>query len=710
MRLVGFLIVLIFSGSLFAEEIPQDWAFSSMKKPTIPKWDSSKPIQNPIDVFLLQKLQAKGLDFSPPASREVLLRRIMLDLTGLPPTPSEVDAFLNDSSDNAYDRLVEKLLVSPRYGERAALFWLDLVRFAESDGFKSDDKRPHAWRYRDYVIDSFNNDKPFDRFIQEQLAGDELFPNDFNAWIATGFLRHYPDEYNAVNLEQRRQEILNDITDTTGQVFLGLTLSCAKCHDHKYDPIRQRDYYRIQAFFVGWKPVELPLLSKSELEAYEAKVKAWEEKTVKVRAEMDKLEKPYREKTAAKQRSRFPEEYACLLDIPEEKRSPVQRQIAMMIEKQVYPSGSVASGMNKADKAKWDDLKQQLDSFGPKPKDPPIASAMTDVGVEVPTTQLLKRGNWRNPIRKMNPGFLSEITEDDPAIQIPNPSKTSGRRTVIAKWITDPENPLTARVFVNRIWQQHFGRGLVGSSSDFGAQGDRPSHPELLDWLAREFIQRKWSIKELHRMIVTSKAYQQTSIVDPEKAKEDPENLLLSRMNRRRLDGEAIRDSILSVTGKLNLKMSGVSIQPELPPEIKPVGWTITPDERERDRRSIYVYVKRNLRYPIFAAFDSPDRNETCSRRFETITAPQAMMLLNDRLVLSQSKTFASNLLKQTKNDLDAVIEQGFRSAIGRLPNSEERAVSKEFLDQQLKKGTREEAVTSFCHALFNLNEFIFID
>jgi hypothetical protein len=726
MRLLGLILLLVTVCPAIAGDLPDDWAFRPMGQPAVPLVTETRnprsEIRNSIDAFLLANLQEKGLTFSSPADKLTLLRRVSFDLIGLPPTSEEQEAFLKDSSPDAYEKVVDRLLASPRYGERMALGWLDLSRFAESDGFKADDKRPLAWRYRDYIIKSFNEDKPYDRFIKEQLAGDELYPDDPEALIATAFLRHYPDEYNAVNLEQRRQEILNDITDTTAQAFLGITLGCAKCHDHKFDPISQEDYYGIQAFFAGWKPIQAPLLSGAKREAYEKQLRAWEEKTAAVRTQLDELEAPYRQKFSQKRRGRFPEEYARLLDIPPEKRSPLEQQIATMVEKQVFDDDKgMLAGIKSPDKERREELLKQLTAAGPKPAEPPTTMAMTDVGPTVPATFVLKRGNWRFKGKEVAPGFLSAIEEKTVSVPVPS-GNTAGRRTALAEWLTRPGNPLTARVEVNRLWQQHFGRGIVATPGDFGTQGERPTHPELLDWLAREFVAATtgpahdraggaWSLKRMHRLIMTSAAYRQSAQFNQAAAKEDPENKLLWRMNRRRLDGEAIRDTVLADAGLVNFKMNGPSVQPELPAEIKPSGWSVTSDAAERNRRSIYVYVKRNLRYPLFTAFDAPDRNEACSRRYVTTTAPQALMLLNEKLILDEAKTFAKRVLKEAGDKPEAVIERAFRLALGRLPSDEEQSALRAFLEKQAPvSGSFEGAVTDLCHALMNVNEFVYVD
>ena len=681
-----------------AEPTPADWAFQKVGAPAHP---------NSIDAFLIAKLESKKLAYAPAADRATLLRRVTFDLTGLPPTPDELKAFRADTAPDASAKAVARLLKSPHYGERSALFWLDLVRFAETDGFKADDTRPNAWRYRDYVIESFNADKPFDRFIREQIAGGELYPNDPQSWIATGFLRHYPDEYNAVNLEQRRQEILNDITDTVGATFLGVTLGCCRCHDHKTDPILQNDYYRIQSFFAGYKPVDVPVNPKA-LKEFDEKLAVWKSKTEAIRVKMVAIEKPHREKAQAKERFRFQEEHSRLIDLPAAKLTPLEQQISAMVSKQVYSDKRFAPTILKAEeKTAWDALAKELAAFdADKPKPVALIHAMTDLGRDSPPTHLLKRGDWRKPDAVIEPAFLSKITTDVPKL-LPTDT-TTGRRTALANWIAHADNPLTARVMVNRIWQQHFGKGIVASSSDLGQTGDRPTHPELLDWLAAEFVKSGWSVKHIHNIIVQSKAYQQGSTGSAEATKLDPENQLLGHFPRRRLDGEALRDACLAVSGQLNLKAGGPSIFPDVPAELKGSGWKPSADASERNRRSIYVFVKRNLRYPLFALFDSPDRSESCSRRFVTTTAPQALALLNDPTILSFAQSLAQRVVKEVGPKPEAQVERLFLLTLCRQPTTEETAALAGFL--QRHKGTPTEALADLGHAVLNLNEFLYVD
>jgi hypothetical protein len=691
---LAFLIAVVGFASAPAADPPKDWAFRPVRA------NPDRKVGGGVDAFVTAKLKEHGLTPSPQADKPTLLRRVTFDLTGLPPAPAELAAFLKDDSPDAYERVVDRLLKSPHFGERAALFWLDVVRYAESDGFKADDPRPNAWRYRDYVIDSFNADKPYDRFVKEQLAGDELFPGDTAAVIATGFLRHYPDEYNAVNCEQRRQEILNDITDAVGAAFLGVTLGCARCHDHKTDPIPTDDYYRLQAAFVGFKPVSVPLDAKAQAE-YAAKLKAWEAKTADIRAKMADVERPHREKAMEKERMRFDPDYARLLDVPEEKLSPKETQIRAMVAAQVYSDKRFnPTQLKGADKEKYDALAKELAAFdADKPKPSATAMAMSEVGPTPPEQRLLKRGNWQKPGEKLEPGALSAFSHELP--QAKPTATTSGRRAALAEWVVNKDNPLTARVAVNRVWQQHFGRGLAAASADLGATGELPTHPELLDRLATELVGEKWSMKHIHRLVVTSATYKQSSQYSDTAAKIDPDNLLLWRQNRKRLDGEALRDAMLSVSGQLNPKLGGPSVFPDLPAELREVhkNWKASADPAERDRRSVYVAVRRNLRFPLFALFDSPERIEACSRRFVTTTAPQALALMNDSSTLEVAKALAGRA---------KTADAAFALALGRPPTTEEQAAVGGFLEAHA--GTPAEALTDLCHSLLNLSEFLYVD
>jgi hypothetical protein len=718
------------------------WAFQKIAHPKPPKVEQIDWVRNSIDAFVLAELETKGLRPAPPADKITLIRRATFDLIGLPPTLEEVDAFLADDSSKAFDKVVDRLLVSPRYGERWARHWLDLARYAESEGFKADEIRPNAWRYRDYVIRSLNNDKPYDRFIKEQIAGDELRPDDPDARVATAFNRHYPDESNARNLMQRRQEILNDITDTTTAVFMGLTVACARCHDHKYDPIRQSDYYRLQAFFANSGAADdIPLVGEQELQRHREQLARWEEKTRAIRAEMDAIAEPHRRDIIKDYVDKYPPEIQDALNKTPEERTPIQWQMVHKANQYLEPGSyqyiaadSAVEGHLKGDRrSRWQELKDELKTFASlKPADLPIGTGITDVAPAVPETHVLRRGVYDAPKEEVQPGFLQILDPKPAKVALPKGTRSSGRRIAFANILADPNNPLTARVMVNRIWQYHFGRGIVGTPSDFGVKGDRPSHPALLDWLATEFVRNGWSIKKMHRLIMISNTYRQSSRFDELVAKADPEDKLLWRFSRQRLEGEEVRDAALAVSGLLNLKMGGPSIFPELPPGMSPTysGWKVSKEATERNRRSIYVFVKRNTRYPLFESFDMPDTHESCPRRNVTTTPLQALNLLNSELTLKWAEGFAARVIRSAGRDLDKQIDAAYRIAFARRPDNAERDTVRKFFDRHreiisVRAAAGEElalppelpdnsdkveaaSLVDFCHMLINANEFVY--
>jgi hypothetical protein len=691
-------------------------------------------VANPIDAFLLARLEAEGLAPSPRADKLRLLRRVTFDLTGLPPTVAEQEAFRADTSADAYRKVVERLLASPRYGERWAQHWLDLVRYAETDGFKADDLRPSAHRYRDYAIQALNADLPYDRLVQQQLAGDELEPDNPDALVATGFLRLWPDEYNAANLEQRRQEILDDVTDVTGQVFLGLTFGCARCHDHKYDPILQTDYFRLQAFFAPMRPRDdLPAATPAQLRDYQRRLDAWQAASRDIRAEMDRLTADKRRQQRQNALGKFRTEIQQAVLAPDEKRTPYQRQIALIAEKQLHSAEqTAASRLSPEAKKRYRELEQQLSALpAPRPQPLPEAMAVTDVGWEVPPTHLLAGGDWRKPRKELQPGFPHFLDESAPDIRSIPDRQTTGRRSALARWLTRADNPLTARVLVNRLWQHHFGVGIVGTSSDFGVMGDAATHPELLDWLAVEFVESGWSLKHMHRLMVLSAVYCQDSRVNHHNPvhthalRRDRDNHLLWHARRRRLEGEAIRDAMLALSGELNLRPFGPSARPKLPDNISKYVWK--PDARPADqhRRSIYVLAQRNMRFPLFDAFDWPDMHNSCARRLTTTTAPQALLLLNGDFALECGQRLAVLLQESFGTDESRMIAQGYRLAWGRPPGDEEIQLGLRFLSTQTEAhrarnlsdggsmddtAARSGPLADFCHALLNTNEFLFID
>jgi hypothetical protein len=688
------------------------WAYSTPLKPAVPRLANTSANANPIDAFILAKLQAKQLSLSPRADKLTLLRRVTFDLTGLPPTPAEQEAFLADNSAGAYERVVDRLLASPRYGERWAQHWLDLVRYAETDGFKADEYRPNAYRYRDYVIAAFNDDLPYNRFIQQQLAGDELEPENPQALIATGFNRLLPDESNAANLEQRRQETLDDVTDVTGQVFLGLTVGCARCHDHKFDPTSQTDYYRLQAFFAAMQSRDdVPLASPGDAAESRRERAAWERANADILHEMASLAAAKRADGRKNALSKFRKEIQDAVLTAESKRSPYQEQIALMAEKQLQRGEEGAPNkLSQDQKKRYKELERQLASRPPRPKALPVAMAVTDMGRQAPPTYVLDGGAWNKPRSEVQPGFPEFLPAASVNTECASECETTGRRAALARWLTQRDHPLTARVRVNRLWQHHFGRGIVATPSDFGAQGDPPTHAELLDWLAVDFVEHGWSEKYLHRLMVTSQTYCQSSEVDrhdPAQVRAaaiDPENKLLWHARRRRLEGEAIRDAVLFLAGDLNTRMQGPSCRPELPPKISNYAWKPDQEPVERNRRSIYILAKRNMRYPLFDAFDLPDMHNSCARRSQTTTAPQALLMLNGEFIQEQARSWSQKLEQSSSGDVGSQIAFAYRCAWGRPATEEEIRLALTYL--------RQPGVTlgDFCHALLNTNEFLYVD
>jgi len=711
------------------------WAFQPVRRPAVPDVKATGWVRTPVDAFILAKLEAKQIQPSPAADRVTLLRRVSFDLIGLPPTPADIDAFVNDKSPNAWEKVVDRLLASSQYGERWARHWLDLARFAESEGFKSDETRPNAWRYRDYVIKSFNANKPYDRFVREQIAGDELWPKDPQARVATAFLRHYPDESNARNLMQRRQEILNDITDTTGATFMAMTYGCARCHTHKFDPILHTDYYRLQAFFANTAADDnIRMISDRETVEYKAKLAVWEEKTKDIRAEVAKLLEPVKQKQYKELFDKYPTEIQDAITKKPSERNPFEWQMYYKAKPYLeFDDESSAKLLKGEAKAQYASLKAQLDKFNDiYPGEMPTGIGMRDVSKEAPKTFVLKGGAYDSPADEVQPGVLS-ILDPNPA-QLPDVAgqPTTGRRTALANWLTDPKNPLTARVIVNRIWHYHFGEGIVATPSDFGVMGQRPTNPELLDWLAAEFVSSGWDVKHIHKLIVMSNTYQESSAQNEVSAKVDSRNRLLWKFPRQRLEGEVIRDSALAVAGLLNTKVGGPSVYPELPAGAAPPrgGWKTTTDPAEANRRSIYIFVRRNARFPMMEVFDMPDTHESCGRRNITNTAPQALTMLNDKVSYEWSQSFASRVLKSAGADDNGQVEQAYRLAFGRSPDGWEKDTGLTFFVQHGKllaeRKARNEAIpvpgdlpagvdpahaaalVDFCHMLLNSNEFVY--
>jgi hypothetical protein len=662
---------------------PEDrkwWAIQPVSRPVPPTVKEATWNATAIDRFLRARLDAEGLSPAPHATPAALIRRLTFDLTGLPPTPEEVATFEQAVSRNidprsaaepresAIEGLVDRLLASPQYGERMARIWLDLVRYAESDGYKADDYRPNAWRYRDWVIRSFNADRPYDRFVREQLAGDEIAPDDPDARLATAFLRLGIYEYNNRDVRGQWNTILDEPTEVVGDVFLGLGMGCARCHDHKFDPILQADYYRLRAFF---EPLmhrdDVPLATAEQRAAYQEKLAAWEKATASIREQIEAIEKPLAKKAEREAIDKFPEDIAPLMKKPEAERSPLERQLYLLAYRQIdYELDHIERRANAEQKEKLIALRKELTKFDNlKPAPLPLASTVTDIGPESPPT-LLKRKDTRTPIQ---PGFLTILDEKPATIEKPANLESTGRRTTLASWLTRPDNPLTARVIVNRIWQMHFGRGLVETSSDFGRLGGSPSHPELLDWLARDFVEHGWSLKRLHRQIVLSQAYRQ-SATHPDAAagvKKDPENRLLWRAGTRRLEAEQIRDALLAATGKLDRTPAGASVDSSV------------------SRRTIYTKVYRNQRDAILDVFDGPDGLGSVPKRNTTTTPTQSLLLINGVPLIEHARTLATRLEQEAPDD-PGRITRAYQLLYGRQPREAELSRLQRFLAEQATK------------------------
>jgi hypothetical protein len=633
------------------------WAFQPRKDAPVPSFTDPADkawVKTPVDAFLLAGLKKAGLKPAPAADRATLVRRVTLDLTGLPPTPEEIDAFVRDKSPDAWEKVVDRLLASPHYGEQWGRHWLDVVRFAESDGYEYDMHRPDAWRYRDYVVQSYNDDKPYTEFVKEQLAGDEMDSKNSAYLIASGFNRLGPLRKNAGNQDvaSSHNEVLTEMTNIVGASFLGVTVGCARCHDHKFDPFRQSDYYRLQAHFAQTQPNDLVLASKEEQDA-------WKAKADPVQQEMRRLQSQLRR-------------------APDAEKAKIELQLEALDDKMPPPLSAIYSVQDEPQKAS------------------PI--------------KVLFHGDYLNPVATVGVRPLGILLPEN----VPEaPLDTDHPRRKLAEWIADPANPLTARVMVNRIWQDHFGRGIVSTPNDFGRMGSRPSNPDLLDWLANRFVEGGWKIKPIHRLLLLSSAYRQSSQSPIEKVAvaKDSENALLWKFSHRRLEAEEIRDAMLAISGRLNLKAGGPSFMVPIDPELvlmlkRPQYWVATRDKSEYDRRTIYMIYKRNLRLPFVEVFDAPDTLLSCARREQSTHAPQALEMLNGQTSNDLAAAFAARLLRERATPAERV-DYAWRLAAGRLPTPGEKTLALKFLADA---GDDPGKVKEFALAVFNLNAFVYVN
>lgn len=749
---------------LVSDEDRLFWSFQPPRKPPVPTVAGNGTSERPVDVFLARKLREHELDFSPEAPRLTLIRRVAFDLTGLPPRWEDVQRFLADESADWYTKLVDFYLASPRYGERWGRYWLDLCGYADSEGKRSADPvRPHAWRYRDYVIRAFNEDKPYDRFLVEQIAGDELFdcqnadtitPEMMDALVATGFLRMAPDGTGSdiVDTVAERFEVIADEIEILGSAVLGLTLKCAQCHTHKYDPIPQRDYYRLVAVFQGaydvydWlKPTSVPGQSKQKnpTRRYLPFV------TPEVREQYESERRPLQQQIDAAERKLQDLMAACrrqhidgkIAELPEELQADVRAAIdtppAQRTEIQKYLAGRFEDRLQITDDAlvsQHDDLarlKKETDArvreLTAQIPPEPMIRALWDRGEPSPTW-LFRRGEFTNPGDLMGPGVPSVLTDGQtPFVPASRRPGSTGRRLAFAEWLTQPDHPLTARVLVNRVWYHHFGRGLVESLSNFGATGTPPTHPELLDWLATSFVENGWSLKWLHRQLMNTRAYRQSSTFRDASQTHDPDNRWLSRMPLKRLEAESVRDSLLAVSGRLNYRAFGT---PD-PVTVRKDGLITSQRTEAGWRRTVYVRQRRKEIPTILETFDLPQMIPNCIQRPNSTVASQALHLLNNGMVREIAAEYATAIATEFPDDPYRQVERVYQTALSRNPSAEETQLALEALDRltahwesalKAKSPDNESdtaddsavagrrALANFCHVILNSAEFLFVD
>lgn len=625
-------------------------------------WAFVKPVRKEYAGNAIDHLWRAG----KPVDRRTLIRRAYLDLHGLPPSPSEIDAFVKDPDAKAYEKLVDRLLAAPQYGERWARHWLDLARYADSAGYEFDRDRPHAWRYRDYVINALNSDKPYDRFIKEQIAGDELWPESNEALIATGFLRNGPEAN--IKTDETRLDELDDLIATTSGAFLGLTAGCARCHDHKFDPIPNRDYLGMQAVFWNTKYHDKPLVDGAAVEANKAEQKKYDEMAKPFKDALKALEQPYLERLQKERFDALPDYIKLAINTPADKRTEGQRLQALQIERafKVDPM-TLKAALSDEDRAKQAALLRKIEDIDEQR--PRVPSAMGIANSD--------------KFSKNKPAVLGALGDCEFGSQ--------GFRTSLANWIASTENPLTARVMVNRVFLQHFGEGFVDTPSNFGKSGAGVKKQELLDWLATEFMREGWSLKKLHRTIMLSKAYQ-------------------GELRPRRLEAEALRDSVLAVAGSLDRTMGGPGIHPYIDPRLWQASsgrkWPGRPDEdRATWRRSVYIFTKRTIPVPMMEVYDKPDTQQgSCSRRNRSTTSTQSLIMMNSSFIDVQSKRLAARLKEEVEPEPTKQVTRAFELAVGRAPTAKESAAAVAFL-----KPGGDDVLTDFCRTIFNLNEFAYV-
>jgi hypothetical protein len=719
------------------------WAFQPLV-PIVPAVSDRDAgwIRNPVDAFVMQKLHEKGLEPSPPADDRTWLRRVSFDLVGLPPTPDQLEAFINDRSPERHERVVDRLLGDANYGIRWGRRWLDVVRYADTNGYERDGNKPQAWRYRDFVIDSLNGDKPFDRFLTEQVAGDEVEGANAETMIATTFLRLGTWDDEPADPMVDRYEQLDDIVGTVSATFLGLTLRCARCHNHKFEPLSQFDYAKMLAIFEPLKrpqngriDLDVAVGTRAELAVETAAVKRHETALTALNVQLQALDDQVRDRHFREGTTKLTPEALAAHRLPEKERNDVQKKLVVETQKQLD---------DELARARTADETRQRDAFAAAiksveaavPNSLPRAYIWQEPPGLPPATQVFRRGNPATPAGVVEPGFPGVLaTCATPLLTAGPEAATSLRRLSLARWMTGPKNALVPRVIVNRLWQGHFGDGLVSTENDFGVMGSVPTHPELLDWLANELrapsfgVEANWRLKRIHRLIVLSNTYGQSSDFREEAAKVDVDNTRLWRFPYRRLDAEAVRDSVLAVNGRLNRNMGGPGVYPRIARAVlegqsRPGdGWGKF-DEREAARRSIYVFVKRSLLVPEMELLDFADTNTSCEQRPVSTIPTQALTLLNGEFLNDEARHFAARLVEESGGDAAAQVESAYRLAVCRSPTPEEKSAALAFLGRQSQRVAEETsanpgqplrnpaqvALEALCLVLYNLNEFVYID
>ncbi|MFT3857191.1 MAG: DUF1549 and DUF1553 domain-containing protein [Aquabacterium sp.] len=708
-----------------AAAAPKAWSpYQPVRAPAAPAVKQKTWVRSPIDAYVLAQLEAKGLKPSPDADRATFIRRATLDAWGLLPTPEEIKAFVNDKSPHAYEKLVDRLLASHHFGERQARRWLDLARYADSSGFQNDNTRPNNWRYRDYVINAFNADKPFNRFIQEQIAGDELWPDNQEARIATGFLAGYPDNANSRDLVQRKYQIETDMTDLVGETFLSSTIGCARCHNHKSDRVSQKEYFQLQAFFANTAFNEkAPLAKGTESEfdkAYAAQQAAYQEATKEIRAKQKAILDTVREAGRQYYNERYLDDSRAAIFKPESEWTPLDKWVNW--RKQAVASDTeiinylknTAEEKDRADYnpdnvEKWKQYQalteqlKQFDKLKPAKGSTWITTALELTNKEVPPTHVRFGGIHERPLEAVEPGIPALWGGKDAKLEITPTDKSSGRRTALAKWLSSEGNPLTARVYANRVWSQYFDKGIIATVADFGRAGQKPTHPELLDHLASQFVGGGWHVKKLHREILLSSTYRQSSNERADALKVDPENKLLAVYPRKRMEAEVIRDSLLYASGLLVDKVGGPSVFPPILRNGDGVGksqdfagnraWAVSENKEDWYRRSIYVFTRRSFPYPITQNFDPANPNNPHHKRDVTTTPLQALTLFNSEIVFDWSQALAGRVINEAGANEDAQLNRVYEILFARQPNNAERTALKTFLKEQ-QIAIREKAAT----------------